>query len=53
MYVPSEPFYRPQSVFLQHHRDNVFETFRQIRRNYGDNIKKDTQEVNYDKAAEE
>ena len=51
MYVPSEPFYRPQSVFLQHHREHVFETFRQIRRNYG----KDTQEIHYDydKAAEE
>ena len=34
MFVPSEPFYRPQQVFLKHHRDNVFETFRQIRRNY-------------------
>lgn len=53
MYVPSEPFYRPQPVFLQHHRDNVFETFRQIRRNYGDNVKKDTQDVYFDKAAEE
>ena len=53
MYVPSEPFYRPQPVFLQHHRENVFETFRQIRRNYGANTQKDTQEVHYDYAAEQ
>ena len=53
IYVPSEPFYRPQSVFLQHHRKNVFETFRQIRRNYGENIKKDIQDMRYDYVAEE
>ncbi len=55
IFIPSEPFYRPQSIFLQHHRENVFETFRQIRRNYGTNIKKDTQKENdyYDCAAEE
>ena len=41
IFVPSEPFYRPQSVFLQHHRDNVFETFRQIRQNYDSKTKKD------------
>lgn len=32
IYVPEEPFYRPQPVFLRHHREKVFETFRQIRR---------------------
>ena len=32
IYVPTEPFYRPQSQFLRHHREKVFETFRQIRR---------------------
>lgn len=32
MFVPKEPFYRPQPIFLKHHRENIFETFRQIRR---------------------
>ena len=32
IFVPKEPFYRPLSVFLKHHRENVFEKFRQIRK---------------------
>lgn len=32
IYIPTEPFYRPQPQFLRHHRENVFNTFRQIRR---------------------
>jgi hypothetical protein len=52
MYVPKEPFYRPQQVFLQHHRENVFEKFRQIRRNYGSNTQKESQEANINFAAE-
>lgn len=32
IFVPTEPFYRPQPKFLQHHREKVFDTFRQIRK---------------------
>ena len=54
MFVPSIPFYRPQPIFLKHHRDNVFETFRQIRRNSYMNQKRYVQEekVYYKNAAE-
>ena len=30
--LPQEPFYRPLGIFLKHHRENLFEKFRQIRR---------------------
>lgn len=52
MFVPIEPFYRPQQVFLQHHRENVFEKFRQIRRNYGLNTHRDSQEEKINFAAD-
>lgn len=32
IFVPKEQFYRPLNVFLKHHRENVFDKFRQIRR---------------------
>lgn len=32
MFVPKEPFYQPQKLFLKHHREKVFNTFRQIRK---------------------
>lgn len=32
IFVPKEPFYRPLKIFLKHHRENVFDKFRQIRR---------------------
>lgn len=32
IFVPKEPFYRPLSIFLKHHRENVFDKFRQIRK---------------------
>ncbi len=32
IFVPIEPFYRPNLIYLKHHRENVFNTFRQIRR---------------------
>lgn len=32
IFVPQEPFYRPLNIFLKHHRENVFEKFRQIRK---------------------
>ena len=32
LYVPQEPFFRPNPLFLKHHREHVFETFRQIRK---------------------
>lgn len=32
IFVPKEPFYRPLNIFLKHHRENVFDKFRQIRK---------------------
>jgi hypothetical protein len=32
IFVPKEPFYRPLKIFLKHHRENVFDKFRQIRK---------------------
>ena len=32
IFVPQEPFYRPLNKFLKHHRENVFDKFRQIRK---------------------
>jgi len=32
IFVPSEQFYRPNLSYLKHHRENVFNTFRQIRK---------------------
>ena len=32
LFVPKEPFFRPNPIFLKHHRDHVFETFKQIRK---------------------
>lgn len=32
LFVPQEPFFRPNPLFLKHHREHVFETFRQIRK---------------------
>ena len=32
LFVPEEPFFRPNPIFLKHHREHVFETFKQIRR---------------------
>lgn len=32
IFVPTEPFFRPQPKFLKHHREKVFDTFRQIRK---------------------
>ena len=32
IFVPTVPFYRPEPLFLKHHREKVFDTFRQIRK---------------------
>ena len=32
IFVPVEQFYRPNLTYLRHHRENVFNTFRQIRK---------------------
>lgn len=32
IFVPVEQFYRPNKNYLRHHRENIFNTFRQIRR---------------------
>ena len=32
LFVPQEPFFRPNPLFLKHHREHVFETFKQIRK---------------------
>ena len=32
IYVPAIEFYKPLPLFLKHHRENVFNTFKQIRR---------------------
>ena len=32
IFIPQEPFFRPLNVFLKHHRENVFDKFRQIRK---------------------
>lgn len=32
IFVPKEPFFRPLDKFLKHHRENVFDKFRQIRK---------------------
>lgn len=32
IFVPAVPFFRPNLAYLKHHRENVFNTFRQIRR---------------------
>ena len=32
IFIPKEQFYRPLHIFLKHHRENVFEKFRQIRK---------------------
>lgn len=32
IFIPAEQFYRPNLTYLKHHRENVFNTFRQIRR---------------------
>lgn len=32
IFVPQEPFFRPLNIFLKHHRENVFDKFRQIRK---------------------
>ena len=32
IFVPVEQFYRPNLTYLKHHRENVFNTFRQIRK---------------------
>ena len=32
IFVPAVPFYRPEPLFLKHHREKVFDTFRQIRK---------------------
>lgn len=32
IFIPTEQFYRPNLAYLRHHRENVFNTFRQIRR---------------------
>lgn len=32
IFIPVEPFFRPQPKFLQHHREKVFNTFKQIRK---------------------
>ena len=32
LFVPKEPFFRPNLLFLKHHREHVFETFKQIRK---------------------
>ena len=34
IYIPEIDYFRPHRAFLQHHRDNVFGTFRQIRRDW-------------------
>lgn len=41
LFVPQEPFFRPNPIFLKHHREHVFETFRQIRKKEepGKNVK--------------
>jgi hypothetical protein len=44
IFVPKEPFYRPLSVFLKHHRENVFDKFRQIRKMSAKQSKDDAQE---------
>ena len=32
--IPQVEYFRPHPQFLKHHRDNVFGTFRQIRKNW-------------------
>lgn len=32
IFIPKEPYFRPQLRYLRHHRENVFDTFRQIRK---------------------
>ena len=32
IFVPKEPFYRPKLSYLKHHQENIFNTFKQIRR---------------------
>lgn len=32
IFIPKEQFYRPKLEYLKHHRENVFNTFKQIRR---------------------
>ena len=44
IFVPKEPFYRPLSVFLKHHRENVFNKFRQIRKMSAKQSRDDVQE---------
>ena len=44
IFVPKEPFYRPLNVFLKHHRENVFDKFRQIRKMTTKQPKDDAQE---------
>ena len=55
IFVPKEPFYRPLNIFLKHHRENVFDKFKQIRK-ISKKQEKDGQTQKYDlflKAAEE
>lgn len=34
IYIPQVEYFRPHPMFLRHHRDNVYGTFRQIRSNW-------------------
>lgn len=47
IFVPKEPFFRPLNIFLKHHRENVFDKFRQIRK-MSTKQKKEDQSQEYD-----